>query len=76
MDIRGSEILYLGDHIYGDVVTIKKFCSWRTALVLGDLDDEIRGIRDSRELQEEINRLMGEKLKLEREINSLDSQAL
>ena len=70
----GSEILYLGDHIYGDVVTIKKFCSWRTALVLGDLDDEIRGIRDSRELQEEINRLMGEKLKLEREINSLDSR--
>lgn len=70
----GSEILYLGDHIYGDVVSIKKSCNWRTALVLGDLEDEIKGIRESRSIQEEINRLMDEKLKLEKEINSLDSR--
>jgi HAD superfamily 5'-nucleotidase-like hydrolase len=70
----GSEILYLGDHIYGDVVSIKKSCNWRTALVLGDLEDEIQGLRESRSIQEEINDLMGEKLKLEKEINSLDSR--
>lgn len=70
----GSEILYLGDHIYGDVVSIKKSCNWRTALVLGDLEDEIRGLRESRNIQEEINRLMGEKLELEKEINNLDSR--
>ncbi len=70
----GSEILYLGDHIYGDVVSIKKTCSWRTALVLGDLEDEIRGLREARPVQEEINSLMAEKLTLERKINSMDAR--
>jgi len=70
----GSEILYLGDHIYGDVVSIKKQCNWRTALVLGDLEDEVRGLRESRSLQKEIDALMAEKQALEKEINRLDSR--
>jgi len=70
----GSEILYLGDHIYGDVVSIKKTCNWRTALVLGDLEEEIRGLRESHQVQEEINRLMDSKLTLEKEINQVDSK--
>jgi len=70
----GSEILYLGDHIYGDVVSIKKTCNWRTALVLGDLEEEIRGLKESHHVQEEINRLMDSKLTLEKEINLLDSK--
>ncbi len=72
MGVHGSEILYIGDHIYGDVVSIKKSCNWRTALVLGDLEAEIANIRASKELQEEINTLMEEKSKLETEINYYD----
>jgi len=34
LGLEGREILYLGDHIYGDVVSTKKRCDWRTALVL------------------------------------------
>jgi HAD superfamily 5'-nucleotidase-like hydrolase len=48
LGLRGNEILYLGDHIYGDVVAIKKLCDWRTGLVLADLEDEIRGIESGR----------------------------
>ena len=29
--IEGEDFLYLGDHIFGDVVSIKKTCNWRTA---------------------------------------------
>ena len=28
MGLEGQEILYIGDHIYGDVVSIKKQCAW------------------------------------------------
>ena len=73
MGYSGSEILYLGDHIYGDVVSIKKTCGWRTALVLSDLEAEIEGLIKVRPVQQEINRLMGQKQTLEKEINRLDS---
>ena len=69
----GSEILYLGDHIYGDVVSIKKTCNWRTALVLNDLEDEIHGLVKAKPVQMEITNLMQKKLVLEKEINRLDS---
>ncbi|MBN2657036.1 MAG: HAD-IG family 5'-nucleotidase [Spirochaetales bacterium] len=70
----GSEILYLGDHIYGDVVSIKKTCNWRTALVLGDLEAEMDGLRKAAPVQKKIEELMNRKQTLEREINKLDNQ--
>ncbi|MBI9098999.1 MAG: HAD-IG family 5'-nucleotidase [Spirochaetaceae bacterium] len=69
----GSEILYLGDHIYGDVVSIKKTCNWRTALVLGDLESEIKGLIQAAPVQKKIESLMKEKQALEVEINRLDT---
>lgn len=38
----GDQILYVGDHIYGDILRSKKATLWRTALVLEELEDEIR----------------------------------
>lgn len=69
----GSEILYLGDHIYGDVVSIKKTCNWRTALVLGDLEAEMEGLRKAAPVQKQIESLMSKKLTLEQKINELDT---
>ncbi len=72
LGVQGSEILYIGDHIYGDVVTIKKSCNWRTALVLGNLSEEIANIRASRKIQEKIDLLMDKKQQLETRINMYD----
>ncbi len=72
LGLDGREILYIGDHIYGDVVSIKKRCDWRTALVLEDLESEIASIRKSRSIQAEIDTLMTEKEKIEHEINQID----
>jgi HAD superfamily 5'-nucleotidase-like hydrolase len=72
--VEGSEILYLGDHIYGDVVSIKKRCSWRTALVLGDLEGELIGIEESKGIQENVDKLMRQKTDLEMKINRMDIQ--
>ncbi len=38
--VRGDGVLYVGDHIYGDMIRLKKSRGWRTAMVLQELDDE------------------------------------
>lgn len=74
LGLEGDEILYLGDHIYGDVVSIKKTFNWRTALVLEPLSEEVDAVKRSQPIQLEIDILMDEKEKLERELNDLDAQ--
>jgi len=39
---RGDEILYVGDHIFGDVVKSKKTLNWRTLLVVPELEAELK----------------------------------
>lgn len=41
LNVNGNDILYIGDHIYGDIVRLKKHCNWRTALVVEELGNEI-----------------------------------
>ncbi|MFQ5655095.1 MAG: HAD-IG family 5'-nucleotidase, partial [Planctomycetota bacterium] len=38
----GPEILYVGDHIYSDLISSKRRQSWRTMLVIGELEDELK----------------------------------
>lgn len=51
---RGENILYVGDHIYGDILKSKKSSLWRTCMVVQEIEDEIT-YTDSR--REEISRL-------------------
>jgi hypothetical protein len=37
----GDEILYVGDHIYGDILRSKKESAWRTAMVIQELEGEV-----------------------------------
>lgn len=39
----GEEILYVGDHIFGDILRSKKDSRWRTCLIVEELEDEIKG---------------------------------
>jgi 5'-nucleotidase len=38
---RGSEVLYIGDHIYGDMLRSRKSSAWRTAMILQEMEHEI-----------------------------------
>ncbi|MEZ4225294.1 MAG: HAD-IG family 5'-nucleotidase [Polyangiaceae bacterium] len=40
--VLGSSVLYVGDHIYGDILRSKKESSWRTLFILQELDAELR----------------------------------
>jgi len=39
--ISGERVLYIGDHIYGDILRLRKQHMWRTAMVLQELEQEI-----------------------------------
>ncbi|HEY2409749.1 MAG TPA: HAD-IG family 5'-nucleotidase [Polyangiaceae bacterium] len=39
--MRSSSVLYVGDHIYGDILRSKKESSWQTLMIIQELDDEI-----------------------------------
>ena len=72
LDMEEDEILYLGDHIYGDVVQLKKSINWRTGLILEPLIEEVASIKESTSIQNQIDELMEKKEDLELALNDLD----
>ena len=69
--LTGEQILYLGDHIYGDVLSIKKTCNWRTALVIEELIQEVEALEESAAISKDINTLMAEKVQYEQKLDDL-----
>jgi 5'-nucleotidase len=41
MGAKGKDVLYVGDHIYGDILKSKKLRGWRTFLVVPELTQEL-----------------------------------
>lgn len=37
----GKDVLYIGDHIYGDILKSKKTRGWRTFLIVPELQREV-----------------------------------
>lgn len=74
LGLDGEDILYLGDHIYGDVVSLKKASNWRTGMVLDPLSEEVHSIEKSQPIQDKINVLMEKKEVLEQKLNVIDLQ--
>ncbi len=71
LGLEGDEILYLGDHIYGDVVKIKKTCGWRTGLIIEELDKEVSAYKSTKDISVEIDELMEKKVSIERLVDEL-----
>lgn len=65
--LQGDEILYIGDHIYGDIIRLKKDCNWRTALVVDELGEEIEAQIRALPIEKDIADMMKSKRALEQE---------
>lgn len=65
LGVAGDEILYLGDHIFGDVHVPTSVMRWRTGLILRELEDELAAVEQSRGQQIELSILMRKKEQLE-----------
>ncbi len=68
LGLAGDEILYVGDHMFGDVHVTKNVLRWRTALILRELEDEVAAIEASAEAQRFLSLKMSEKDELEAEL--------
>ncbi|WNG40941.1 HAD-IG family 5'-nucleotidase [Archangium violaceum] len=67
LGMSGDEILYVGDHMFGDVHVTKNVLRWRTALILRELEDEIRAISAFRATEARLEERMVHKERLEAE---------
>jgi 5'-nucleotidase len=65
LGLSGDEILYVGDHIYGDVHVSKSILRWRTALIVRELEGEILAEQKAAETEERLAELMRQKELLE-----------
>ncbi|MBI2392902.1 MAG: HAD-IG family 5'-nucleotidase [Deltaproteobacteria bacterium] len=68
LGISGDEILYVGDHMFGDVHVTKNVLRWRTGLVLRELEQEIGAIERFQATEHDIATRMIEKEALENEL--------
>ncbi|XP_072492853.1 5'-nucleotidase domain-containing protein 4 [Notamacropus eugenii] len=57
LGVRGKDILYIGDHIFGDILKSKKRQGWRTFLVVPELARELTVWAQENELFEELQEL-------------------
>jgi HAD superfamily 5'-nucleotidase-like hydrolase len=68
---QGSQILYVGDHIYGDILRSKKDLGWRTMLVVTELESEIDNLRRNADEHRRYEELVHVKDTLDDEIQRL-----
>lgn len=64
---RGDRVLFVGDHIYGDMLRSRKSSAWRTAMIIQELEHEVH-VHD--DLVGSIARLE----ELERHLRHLDAE--
>ncbi|MGV3740514.1 MAG: HAD-IG family 5'-nucleotidase [Gammaproteobacteria bacterium] len=76
LGLMGDEILYIGDHIYGDILRLKKDCNWRTGLVVEELGSEVHAQHEVHPLEQDILQKMAEKEALEQEFVTIQSHSI
>ncbi|XP_062159422.1 uncharacterized protein LOC133866795 isoform X2 [Alnus glutinosa] len=66
-----SQVLYVGDHIYGDILRSKKVLGWRTMLVVPELEREIELLWELRDTRKELRLLREQRDLIEDKIHRL-----
>ena len=70
LGLIGDEILYVGDHLYGDVHYSKALRRWRTALVLQELEAEIHALAEFQPVQARLSELIDRRQRLETQLSA------
>jgi 5'-nucleotidase len=65
LGLSGAEILYLGDHLFGDVHVSKEMLRWRTGLILREIEPEILAMEKTRDIDAQLRDLMSRKTDLD-----------
>ncbi len=72
----GDEVLYVGDHIYGDILRSKRYAGWRTAMVIQEMERELSHIQNYADHIGHLQHLEEDrfKLNLQRAAKALDGE--
>ncbi len=73
---RGDEILYVGDHIFGDIMQSKGKLNWRTLLVVEELEHELETLQLLKPVFQEIQHKNYEREALDEEIQITRSKIM
>lgn len=65
---QGERVLYVGDHIYGDILQSKKTSLWRTCMIVEELERELEHLDAHAETLHLLSRLERLRARLEDEI--------
>jgi hypothetical protein len=65
----GDRVLFVGDHIYGDMLRSRKSSNWRTAMILQELEHEVTTYDRLRTSLARLDQLDGQLIHLDSEIN-------
>jgi len=68
--IGGDRVLYVGDHIYGDILRSKKSSLWRTCMIVQELEPELAWLERNATSLEEMARLEELRARLDDEIST------
>jgi 5'-nucleotidase len=71
---RGDEILFVGDHLYGDIIRSKDAVNWRTLLIVEELETELQKLEDSKEALAVIKQRLSEREVMDEELQILRSK--
>ncbi len=72
---RGDEILFVGDHIYGDIIRSKEEFNWRTMLIVEEISDELIKLDSLKDELEAIKLKLAERELLDEELMLLRSRS-
>ena len=71
--IGGERVLYVGDHIYGDILRSKKSSLWRTCMVVPEIEPEIAWLEQRHAEMEEMARLEELRVRFDDELSARKS---
>ncbi len=64
----GENVLYVGDHIYGDILRSKKTSMWRTCMIVQEIEDELAWLDSRRKEIEQLSELEQLRARIDDEI--------
>ena len=64
----GSQLLYVGDHMYSDILRSKRTLGWRTVLIVPELFDEVVSLEETEEHRHQMQLLRATRSAVDRQL--------
>ncbi len=67
----GDNVLYVGDHMYSDILRSKRSLGWRTCLVIPELAEEVNALQRYQTMDQGLQELRRKRLLMDEEVDVL-----